>query len=277
MLIPYTESAGFDGLALYAEDFQTHLDTSSHWAISSPDNLTYQMIRYVDKQNGIIGNLPPVDYAIVFSDKYSDSSNTFTSLLKYATPGIHNINFKIFDITDRANIQRIKFALVENTAALQDTLSPGDALVLSNSAGSFIGGMIHFINSTSTIVPPAGDTLFLYTQKGLSVFDTILVTGKISDVKYGHSGSIASYSLSQNYPNPFNPSTIIRYELPKAGKVTLKVYNIIGKEVATLVQGEQAAGTHSLVFNAEHLSSGVYFYTLNAGSYIQTRKMLLIK
>ena len=86
-----------------------------------------------------------------------------------------------------------------------------------------------------------------------------------------------SFTLSQNYPNPFNPSTVITYSLPSSTDVTLKVYNIIGQEVATLINEHQAAGVHEATFLAPNLASGVYFYTLKAGAYTSSRKMMLMK
>jgi len=83
--------------------------------------------------------------------------------------------------------------------------------------------------------------------------------------------------LSQNYPNPFNPSTTLHFSLAAAGNVTLKVFNALGKEVQTLVQGRLPAGAHSAVFRAEGLESGVYFCRLEAGDAVQVRKMLLLK
>lgn len=83
--------------------------------------------------------------------------------------------------------------------------------------------------------------------------------------------------LSQNYPNPFNPTTNISFELQNASDVSLKVYNAIGQEVATLVNGQINSGVHTINFNGENLSSGVYFYTLKAGNFTQTNKMLLVK
>jgi hypothetical protein len=89
------------------------------------------------------------------------------------------------------------------------------------------------------------------------------------------------YSLNQNYPNPFNPSTQITYSIAKAGNVSLKVYDVIGREVATLVNGQQAAGTYDVSFNAANggrsLASGVYFYRLEAGTFTATHKMMLLK
>ncbi|HEX2786329.1 MAG TPA: T9SS type A sorting domain-containing protein [Ignavibacteria bacterium] len=89
--------------------------------------------------------------------------------------------------------------------------------------------------------------------------------------------TISDYTLSQNYPNPFNPSTKINFSIPKAGFTTLKVYDILGKEVATLVNGMQTAGTHTIDFNASNLASGAYFYRIQVGDFVATKRMLLIK
>ena len=86
-----------------------------------------------------------------------------------------------------------------------------------------------------------------------------------------------SFKLYQNYPNPFNPSTRINFEIPEKSFVSLQVYNILGEEVAELAGKEYIAGVHSLTFNASHLASGIYFYTLRAGDFTQTRKMFLIR
>ncbi len=86
-----------------------------------------------------------------------------------------------------------------------------------------------------------------------------------------------TFSLSQNYPNPFNPSTIIRYSVPKAQVVTIKVYNMLGQEVATLLNNMQNPGNYEVNFNANNLASGVYFYTLSAGNFKSVKKMMLLK
>ncbi len=85
------------------------------------------------------------------------------------------------------------------------------------------------------------------------------------------------FALQQNYPNPFNPTTVINYQLPVASNVSLKVYDVLGKEVMTLVNGRQEAGDYNVSLNAASLSSGVYFYRLQSGSFVETKKMMLVK
>jgi len=87
----------------------------------------------------------------------------------------------------------------------------------------------------------------------------------------------SEYGLDQNYPNPFNPSTEIRYQLPEDNHVKLQVYDILGNLVTTLVDQQMEAGYHNVIWNANRLASGVYFYTLRSGSYVSTKKLMLLK
>ncbi|MEP0861174.1 MAG: T9SS type A sorting domain-containing protein [Ignavibacterium sp.] len=89
--------------------------------------------------------------------------------------------------------------------------------------------------------------------------------------------SLNVYSLEQNYPNPFNPSTKISWQSPVGGHQTLKVYDVLGNEVATLIDEEKSAGFYEIEFNASQLASGIYFYRLKAGSFVETKKMVLLK
>ena len=86
-----------------------------------------------------------------------------------------------------------------------------------------------------------------------------------------------SFSLSQNYPNPFNPETVIRFSLPEAGYVKGVVYDILGREVATLLKGDMSAGNHQVKFDAKGISSGVYIFRLEAGGNSSHIKMILTK
>jgi flagellar hook assembly protein FlgD len=85
------------------------------------------------------------------------------------------------------------------------------------------------------------------------------------------------FELLQNYPNPFNPCTYIEFFMPKEANVSLRVYDILGNEVKTLVEGHQRAGTYNIFFDGSDLASGVYLYKLTADDFTQTKKMLLVK
>jgi hypothetical protein len=116
-----------------------------------------------------------------------------------------------------------------------------------------------------------GDTLWG------NVARAILVLSSNTETEQGLITAPEGFALNQNYPNPFNPTTTIRYELPKQAFVTLKVYDLLGKEVATLVQETKTAGSYLASFHAAHLSSGIYFYKLTAGEFTTTKKLVLMK
>jgi hypothetical protein len=86
-----------------------------------------------------------------------------------------------------------------------------------------------------------------------------------------------TFALDQNYPNPFNPSTIIRYELPKTANASLKVFNMLGQEIAFLANEYKEAGYYQATWNTSSVSSGIFFYRLQAGEYVRTKKMILLK
>jgi len=90
-------------------------------------------------------------------------------------------------------------------------------------------------------------------------------------------GAPKKFELSQNYPNPFNPTTTIRFSLPEASTVKLTIYNILGQEIKTLLNEFKESGIHTINFNASELNSGIYIYKLEAGNFVQTRKMTLVK
>ncbi len=89
--------------------------------------------------------------------------------------------------------------------------------------------------------------------------------------------SPVNFNLEQNYPNPFNPSTVISFKLSVSSFVSLKIFDILGREISTLVNEEKQPGNYEVTFDASKLSSGIYFYTLQSGSFVETKKMILIK
>jgi hypothetical protein len=111
--------------------------------------------------------------------------------------------------------------------------------------------------------------------KVISLSGIGVITGLEDDIS--QAGPPTRFSLHQNYPNPFNPVTAIRYEVPVTGRVSLKIYDILGREVTTLVDGVKTAGRYTVEWNAANLPSGVYLYRMQAGSFTATRKVVLIK
>lgn len=111
------------------------------------------------------------------------------------------------------------------------------------------------------------------------------VTGcMIDSIRYGsmvdikeHTFKSDNFSLKQNYPNPFNPTTTIEFDISVRTFISLKIYNSLGQHISTLIQKELSAGNHKIVWDGKIYSSGIYFYTLQAGSFSQTKKLLLIK
>jgi hypothetical protein len=193
-----------------------------------------------------------------------------------------------------------------------DSTDPGfNASLVTNAADS----MVHFVNTIWNTGGGSGDRPFLYStdpsnkfanvpsnwaktqgypvQENLRYSNTALqhagTDGKaLGDLNWfpeqlatGVSEKTSSlptnFELSQNYPNPFNPTTSIEYSIPRASFVTLKVYNLLGQEVASLVSQEQKASKYTVSFDASRLSSGVYFYQIQAGNFSLTKKMLLLK
>ncbi len=136
----------------------------------------------------------------------------------------------------------------------------------SNDASVGRGGMEKWWNSSNNSWANAG--IWGYAKLGSAIVTG--VNGKPSSV-------VSSYKLEQNYPNPFNPSTKITFELAKTEKVRLAVYNLLGEQVAVLVNGTRNAGSQTITFDAKNFASGVYFYKLEAGSTVLTKKMMLLK
>jgi hypothetical protein len=127
------------------------------------------------------------------------------------------------------------------------------------------------VESISMIEPSLG---WAVNSSG-TVYKT--TNGGVTSMPFGGAMAPGQLTLDQNYPNPFNPSTTIRYGLPQRSHVTLTVFNTLGQLVAQLVNGEMEAGYHEVQFGGSGLSSGVYYYRIQAGDFVQTRKLLLLR
>jgi hypothetical protein len=118
-----------------------------------------------------------------------------------------------------------------------------------------------------------------YLATGISDNNIFLakVAPSVTDLRQSKKIISEDFSLFQNYPNPFNPTTTIEFELPRSSEITLKIYNIVGEEIATLLSASLPSGSHSVAWDASHMASGVYLYRFQAGNHVETRKMVLMK
>lgn len=150
--------------------------------------------------------------------------------------------------------------------------------VFTDSAGRFT--ISNLLSLKSSLIFPNGQT---YEKKTFMIWPGKETTVEVKlpwvvvGVSDGHDKQITNFSLEQNFPNPFNPTTSIGYSLPKAAAVSLKVYDLLGKEVRTLVSEYKGAGKYSVQFNVESLPSGIYIYTLEAGNFRASRKLIILK
>jgi len=161
---------------------------------------------------------------------------------------------------------KISCALAGSDSVLTDIIVANLIITISESAIDGDSSVLHFDN--------------LYVNEGTpmaSAEDGMVKVLSIGVIEQLNNSNPKFFSLEQNFPNPFNPSTIIEYSLPKTGDVSLIIYNLLGEEVAGLVNEVQQAGFHLVTWNATKMSSGIYFYRLQSDDFVQTRKMLLLK
>ncbi len=188
----------------------------------------------------------------------------------------------VVDISNPANPTEIGYfeSWIVHNYSQEITISENYAFVSSDSGITMLD-----ISSPSNLVKKGyfNTVFFNLTAYKSHIFGLngsglyILQNDLLTDINFEALGSPKNFTLSQNYPNPFNPSTTISYSLPQSGFVKLNVYDALGREIATLVNEKQQSGNYSVQFNAENLSSGVYFYKLSAGNFIAVKKMMILK
>jgi hypothetical protein len=152
------------------------------------------------------------------------------------------------------------------TAGSADWANRGDAVALDRNGIAYVAG---FVGAS-----PRFDSL-QYAGGNVNSFVGCVSSTGVTTVR--EDGSQRSFALYQNYPNPFNPRTEVGFQIGHGRQVSLRVHDILGREVATLVDGEMNPGTYTVPFDASHLSSGVYFSTLRSGTFVATRKLVLTR
>ncbi|MEQ9264094.1 MAG: T9SS type A sorting domain-containing protein [Balneolaceae bacterium] len=250
-------AAGTNGRGL----FRSHRDSTSWEKIHSIDDIGSSVFDFDIDENGRMYFL--TDSGIDFSDDFGETWETKTAedlgITEEGLVTIMRVSGQNLILTQTgAKVYRINRDFSDTVTSIEEGLTEyaQETRILNLES-----------NSTSAFALRNGivDKLWVYNggQTGVS--------------KQEELEGVLSFTLDQNYPNPFNPSTSISFNLPKAGLVSLIVYNMLGQEVATLVNERKSTGLHTVRFDASSLSSGTYIYRLQSGSFTQTRKMMLIK
>ncbi len=259
-----------------------HIVGTTGWAVGDSGMIVKYTQQNQWQLRASVTDLPL--HKVFFSDEqhgwiaggYLDGRNTQSIMLQTRDGGQtwSELRFNKYFINDMYFTDSLHGWAVGSDTSITESWPPGRGVILYTSNGgedwtAQVEGLpapltaLHFTDNIGWAVGSNG--LILKTD-GITWIDQ--TTGD----KY-----LSKYQLFQNYPNPFNPSTKIEFELPKTSEVTLKVFNILGEEVARLVSDDLSAGSYSYEWNASNFASGVYLYRLQAGDYVVTRKMILMK
>jgi photosystem II stability/assembly factor-like uncharacterized protein len=179
------------------------------------------------------------------------------------------------NISSSASIGQVWTLVLADTNLFVGSIGTGVFLTQNNGISwtAVNEGLTH-LNIRSLLIT-SDNYLFAGTTNGFVCYRPI--SEMTTEVENQSNEIPSQFTLEQNYPNPFNPSTKIRYSVPQSSNVMIKVFDILGNEIETLFNGEKPVGTYEITWNAESLPSGIYFYKLQAGSFIETKKMIYIK
>jgi len=270
----FHETKNFDGLRLRIKSDVVALDTlGTGW---TQGTASLKMVTKQDNMSYSLDKIFPYDYKLAFYNSVAD-----TSVLNPDDPNNYPAiptNFAVTNTTK--NIRAEYFINDKNGDGLMDS---GDEIIITEnfvdiSNFRLTWRIMYGDGSAGVTYPKNGDVYSIITKKPFAAGDTIVfATDGLTSVAPTNQAIPAGYELWQNYPNPFNPTTTLAFDLPEPSQVMLTVYDYIGREVATVVNGYRSAGRFEVIFDASKLGSGVYFYKLQAGSYTAVKKMLLLK
>ncbi len=280
------EGPSFDGIRMFVREDETRPDTGrTRWNHSDVKKLIVNLWR--ESTQGIP---EPADYLLVMGDVGVGRSDSVT--LEGITFTARDVNFRILNTTTGTPTH---FAFFERDGNDGRFSASGDFyrdyifLLTRDSSGQLNPTWTFTLEPNSMRNPAAGDSILARFFKQFQHGDRYrftATTGNLLNVK--PSAVPAEFALEQNYPNPFNPSTSIKYKIPstnsslefgnsRLGFVSLKVYDLLGREVATLADEAKEPGTYTVQWNATGFASGVYLYRLSAGGFVSTKKMLLLR
>jgi hypothetical protein len=269
---PGEEGPLFDGVRIVLHDVDPPAVSrdSTRWVRGSSTLMPEVLLPALSDDGVPVQAVPWIaDYEIDLFDHVVDTSRA--RFFWNPTP-VH------FTVRNRTEGRRVDFLFADGDN--NRTISRFDDLViLEESGGKSVATWELFFQGTDSSRNPApGDRFLLKILKPFTAADVYeFRTDPLAVTGVASAGMPLEFTLFQNYPNPFNPATTIRYSLPGRAHVTLSVYNTLGQEVARLINGECTAGIHEVQFTASGLASGVYFYRIQAGAFVQTHKLLLMK
>ncbi len=275
--IPTTLNLKIDTSTVYTETIYIYIGSG---AITLNDNA----------ENGI-GNWTATGGWSVHTDSYHSPTHSFA----YA-PYVNNANYSL-TLTNPINAQSAPVCYLNfwNRYSLENGWDFGIVEVSNNNGStwqqvsSYTGNNLTWTEQSFNITPYVNSSTQLKIRFRLTSDDNTLGSGWwIDDIKLTNyclgtvgvppiTGIPKTFALEQNYPNPFNPVTVIKYQLPSPEKVSVKVFDILGKEVASLINENKEPGYYEVSFDASNFASGLYFYRIEAGSFVETKKMMLIK
>jgi len=267
-LLNKTESPVFAGLRLSIDDDITKYDTS-YWSRkdSISPNIYFRTVQIPDTNSNVVYGYPkPIDYQIIYGVK--SRTIDLKPYLGYTTPK-ESIDVAI---VDKKSQERIEFAYVAQSNNFADFYLVEK--ILEKKRLTWYINVHH--NNPIQGLPKKGDTITITTKKGISIYDSLLI--KDVALAVPESNPLPRiYSLYQNYPNPFNPTTTIQYSIPVSAVVTIKVFDILGREVKTLINDYKTPGIYSAELDASMLSSGIYFYKMTSAHFTEVKKMVLVR